>query len=194
MSANRSQIAKNNDKVTFGFWVYLMTDCMLFAVLFATYAVLRNNTAGGPVASDIFSLPLVLAGTLVLLTSSLTSGLMLLAVQRGSITHVMRWLGVTMLLGGVFLGLELYEFTSLVAEGHSWTVSAFLSAFFTLVGTHGLHILIGLIWASVLLWRISDHGLNPTNVRRLTLFGLFWHFLDIIWIFIFSFVYLLGVL
>ncbi len=179
-------------KTTFGFWVYLMTDCVLFATLFATYAVLRGNTFGGPGASELFSLPFVLVETLLLLTSSFTAGLVMLAVARADRRAVLTWLGVTFVLGAAFLGMELYEFRELVHEGNSWTRSGFLSAFFTLVGTHGLHILTGLIWIAVLGLQVARRGIITATVRRLTLFSLFWHFLDIIWIFIFTFVYLMG--
>jgi cytochrome o ubiquinol oxidase subunit 3 len=132
-------------KTTFGFWVYLMTDCVLFATLFATYAVLRNNSFGGPVGEDIFNMPFVLIETLILLTSSLTVGLSLLSAHARKIKTTLTWLVTTFILGAMFLGMELYEFNHLIAEGHSWEASAFLTAFFTLVGTHGLHIFVGLL-------------------------------------------------
>lgn len=179
-------------KTTFGFWVYIMTDCVLFATLFATYAVLHNNTFGGPSASELFSMPFVLAETLILLASSFTCGLAMLAVHRRDKAQVVNWLVVTFLLGALFLGMELYEFRELVHEGNGWQRSGFLSAFFTLVGTHGLHITTGLLWIAVLLGQVFRRGLPSATVRRLTLFSLFWHFLDIVWIFIFVIVYLLG--
>ncbi len=194
-----SEIAKHSahvdaqSKTTFGFWVYIMTDCILFASLFATYLVLRGNTAGGQPASELFSLPFVLTETLILLTSSFTAGLALLAARHRKRTQVINWLLVTSLLGLAFLGMELYEFTHLVHEGNGWQRSGFLSAFFTLVGTHGLHIMTGLLWIGVLITRVVRHGLSPVSVKRLMLFGLFWHFLDIVWIFIFTIVYLMGV-
>lgn len=169
-----------------------MTDCILFASLFATFMVLRHNTYGGPAGYDLFDLNFVLVETLILLTSSFTCGLMMLALRKNHKTGVLTWLGVTFLLGLAFLGMELYEFNHLLSEGHSWRTSAFLSAFFTLVGTHGAHILAGLIWIVVLFVRISRRGLSVHENRKLGLFSLFWHFLDIIWIFIFTFVYLLG--
>ncbi len=182
------------DKTAFGFWIYLMTDCVLFASLFATYAVLRHNTAGGQMASELFSLPYVLIETFILLTSSLTSGLALLAARYANRQQVIIWLGVTFLLGTAFLGMEISEFRHLALEGNSWRRSGFLSAFFTLVGTHGLHITSGLIWLGVLLARIVRRrdGLHGAMLKRLTLFSLFWHLLDIVWIFIFSIVYLGG--
>jgi cytochrome o ubiquinol oxidase subunit 3 len=179
-------------KMSFGFWVYLMTDCVLFATLFATYAVLHNNTFGGPGGKELFSLPFVLTETLLLLTSSFTCGLAMLAAHRKRSELVLLSLGLTFLLGVAFLGFELTEFRHLALEGNSWHRSAFLSSFFTLVGTHGLHIATGLLWAVVLAVKINTKGLIHSNVRKLTLFSLFWHFLDIVWIFIFSIVYLLG--
>jgi cytochrome o ubiquinol oxidase subunit 3 len=181
-------------KTIFGFWVYLMTDCVLFASLFAVYAVLHNNTFGGPSGSQLFSLPFVLTETLILLTSSFTCGLGILAANRGSRDKVVAWFSVTFLLGVSFLAMELTEFSHLVHDGNSWTRSGFLSSFFTLVGTHGLHITIGLLWMLVLMLQVLRRGLTTSTVKRLTLLSLFWHFLDIIWIFIFTIVYLLGAL
>lgn len=179
-------------KVSLGYWVYLMTDCVLFATLFATYAVLRGNTFGGPGAAQLFSLPYALVETLLLLTSSFVSGLAIVAARSGQTTRVLLALALTGLLGAGFLGMELHEFAGLAADGNSWQRSGFLSAFFTLVGTHGLHILTGLIWLVMSIAQISKHGLTTPILRRLTLFSVFWHFLDIIWIFIFTIVYLLG--
>jgi len=181
-------------KSIFGFWVYLMTDCVLFASLFATYAVLHNNTFGGPSGSQLFSLPFVLTETLILLTSSFTCGLGVLSAYNGQKNKVVAWFSVTFLLGASFLAMELTEFSHLVHDGNSWTRSGFLSAFFTLVGTHGLHITIGLLWMAVLMLQVLRKGLGRATVKRLTLFSLFWHFLDLIWIFIFTIVYLLGAL
>ena len=138
------------EKTVFGFWVYLMTDCVLFASLFAVYAVLHGNTFGGPGGKDIFKLPYVMIETFALLTSSFTCGLAMLAAQRKAKQQVLFWLGVTFLLGITFLCLELNEFHHLVAEGNSWRRSGFLSSYFTLVGTHGLHITIGLIWMAIM--------------------------------------------
>lgn len=181
-------------KVTLGFWVYLMTDCVLFASLFATYLVLHNNTNGGPSSSVLFSLPYVLVETMLLLTSSFISGLALLAMHRRNKKRVLLWLSVTALLGLAFLAMEISEFTKMVHQGHGWQQSGFLTGYFTLVGTHGLHIAVGLLWLSVLVVMILKRGLVASNVKRLTLFSLFWHFLDIVWIFIFTVVYLIGAL
>jgi cytochrome o ubiquinol oxidase subunit III len=179
---------------TFGFWVYIMTDCVLFATLFATYAVLHHNTFGGPAGQQLFSLPYVLIETLVLLTSSFTCGLGILAARAARPRQVLAWFGVTFLLGLTFLTLELTDFGQLVAAGNSWSRSGFLSSFFTLVGTHGAHITAGLLWMLVLIAKVASGGLTRNNIRRLTLLSLFWHFLDLIWIFIFTIVYLFGAL
>jgi cytochrome o ubiquinol oxidase subunit 3 len=174
------------EKTFFGFWVYLMTDCVLFASLFAVYAVLHHNTFGGPSGYDIFRLPYVLIETFVLLTSSFTCGMAMLASQRRSKNTVLFWLGVTFLLGLTFLVMELHEFRGLVLQGDSWRRSGFLSSYFTLVGTHGLHITFGLIWMAIMCIYIWKRGLTDTVRKRLTMLSLFWHFLDVIWIFIFT--------
>jgi cytochrome o ubiquinol oxidase subunit 3 len=176
-----------------GFWLYLMTDCILFASLFATYAVLAPGTAAGPSGSDIFQMPLVLTETIILLTSSLTCGLALIALKQNQLLKSLLLLATTYMLGVAFLTIEITEFATLINEGHSWQQSAFLSAFFVLVGTHGLHILIGLLWLLILVCVLLRRGLTPKLTRQFALFGLFWHFLDLIWIFIFTIVYLLGV-
>jgi cytochrome o ubiquinol oxidase subunit 3 len=183
----------SEDKALFGFWVYIMTDCVLFASLFATFAVLRANTFGGPSGQQLFKPSYVLLETLALLTSSFTCGLAILAARSRNRRHVLMCLGLTFLLGLLFLGLEVNEFHNLVVAGNSWRRSGFLSAFFTLVGTHGLHITVGLTWMAVMMARIWRGGLSTHNVRRLTLLSMFWHFLDIIWIFIFTIVYMMGV-
>ncbi len=180
------------DRKAIGFWIYLMTDCILFATLFATFGVLMSATAGGPAGSDIFSMPYILVETMLLLVSSFTAGIATITVARGKKKQTLVWLALTFLLGAAFLAMELYEFNLLVSEGHSWQTSAFLSSYFTLVGTHGLHITAGLLWLVVLFVRLVRHNFKHTDVARLSLFSLFWHFLDIIWIFIFSFVYLIG--
>lgn len=181
-----------DDKTLFGFWVYLMTDVVVFATLFATFAVLRNNTFGGPTGGQLFSLPYVLVETLLLLTSSFTVGMAILAARQQNKQQVLMWFGLTFILGAAFLGMELSEFRHLVIDGNSWRRSGFLSSYFTLVGTHGLHIAIGLIWMAVSFVLVIKRGLGRNVVRKLTLLSLFWHFLDIIWIFIFTIVYLLG--
>jgi cytochrome o ubiquinol oxidase subunit 3 len=181
-----------DSKTIFGFWVYLMTDCVLFASLFAAYAVLHNNTFGGPGAKDLFSLPYALTETLILLTSSFVCGLAILAAQRRNKKQVLFWFSLTFVLGLAFLVMEFSEFSRLVRDGHSWHNSAFLSSYFTLVSTHGLHITAGLIWIGTMLIRVYRTGLNRISVRQLTILSLFWHFLDVVWIFIFTIVYLMG--
>lgn len=186
------EIRQAESKTIFGFWLYLMTDCVLFASLFATYAVLHTNTFGGPSGRQLFSLPYALLETLVLLTSSFTCGLGVLAAQRRRKYQVLSWFSITFLLGASFLALELTEFSHLLHDGNSWRRSGFLSSYFTLVGTHGLHITIGLLWILVMMLYVSRHGFGGSVVKKLTLLSLFWHFLDVIWIFIFTIVYLLG--
>lgn len=191
MSRAEEEVAVYQRK-SLGFWVYLMTDCVLFATLFATFAVLQSATAGGPSGADIFDLPFVLIETMLLLTSSFTAGLAVLGAERGYKKQTILWLVITFLLGATFLAMELWEFNHLIAEGAGWQQSAFLSSYFVLVGTHGLHIATGLIWMAVVIFRLMQRNFKETDVRRLSLLGLFWHFLDVIWIFIFSFVYLIG--
>lgn len=181
-----------NDRVMFGFWVYLMTDLLMFAVLFAVYAVLRGNTLGGHTGRELFSLPLALTETLLLLTSSFTVGIGMIAARRGLRNQVLFWFGITFLLGLTFLGIELYEFAELIHEGYTLQTNAFLSSFFVLVGTHGLHIISGLLWMAITLFFVVRRGLNAHMVRKLALLSLFWHFLDIVWIFIFTIVYLMA--
>lgn len=183
---------ENFFKTILGFWVYLMTDCVLFGCFFAAYAVLHNNTYGGPSGRDIVVLPYVLTQTLFLLTSSFTCGLGMLAGYRFDSRGVFKWFAVTFLLGAAFLGMEFTEFYHLYREGNSWQRSGFLSSFFSLVGTHGAHITAGLLWTIVLMTQIFYRGLTLNTLRRLVCLGLFWHFLDVIWIFIFTFVYLMG--
>ena len=177
-----------------GFWLYLMSDCLIFAILFATYAVLGRNYAAGPSPADLFDLPLVAINTSMLLLSSITYGFAMLQMERAKKAETLFWLGVTGLFGAVFIGLEMYEFIHLIHEGAGPQRSAFLSAFFTLVGTHGLHVTVGLIWLVTLMVQVGKYGLIEENKRRLMCLSMFWHFLDVIWIGVFSFVYLMGVL
>lgn len=181
-------------KTVLGFWIYLMTDCLLFASLFATYAVLHHETFGGPSSHQLFDLSTAFAETMILLFSSVTCGFGMLASLKNKKNHVIAWLGVTFILGASFIAFELHEFAHLVREGNSWTKSAFLTSFFSLVGTHGLHVTIGLIWMLVMIGQLQYGGITVNTFRRLVIFSLFWHFLDLIWIFIFTFVYLMGVI
>ncbi len=177
-----------------GFWIYLMSDCLIFAVLFATHGVLGRNYAAGPSPADLFDLPLVAINTAMLLFSSITYGFAMLQMERNAKMETIFWLGVTAVFGLAFLGLELYEFYHLIQEGAGPTRSAFLSSFFTLVGTHGLHVTFGIIWIVTMMVQVKMHGLIPENRRRLMCLSMFWHFLDVIWIGVFSFVYLIGVI
>lgn len=182
--------AAANDRVMFGFWIYLMTDLLVFSVLFAVYAVLHGNTVGGATGRDLFSLPLALQETLLLLTSSFTCGIGMIAARRNNKARTLVWFGVTFILGALFLSLEMKEFTEFIREGQTLKSNAFLSSFFVLVGTHGLHITSGLLWMAITMVYVVKRGLNSHLVRKLALLSLFWHFLDIVWIFIFTIVYL----
>ncbi len=184
---------EKNEKTFLGFWIYLMTDLLMFAGLFAAFIVLRNNTFGGVGGSQIFNMPFVLVETLFLLTSSFTCGVALLLAHEKKLKGVIAMLCTTFLLGAGFLGMELYEFSHLFSEGHTYQKSAFLSSYFALVGTHGLHITAGLLWMLILIIFILKKGLTQGGIRKITLMSLFWHFLDIVWIFIFTIVYLMGV-
>ena len=175
-----------------GFWIYLMSDCLIFAVLFAGYAVYGHSYAGGPGPRELFELPLVALNTTMLLLSSITYGFAMLVMEQGRKGATLAWLGVTGLFGLAFLGIEMYEFTHLIHEGATPQSSAFLSAFFTLVGTHGLHVTMGIVWLVTLMFQVMRRGLIPANRRRLMCLSMFWHFLDVVWIGVFTFVYLMG--
>ena len=177
-----------------GFWLYLMSDCLIFAVLFAVYAVLGRNYAAGPSGADLFDLQLVAINTALLLFSSITYGFAMIGMQARRKAQVLGWLAVTGLLGLGFLAIEIYEFHHLIHEGAGPGRSAFLSSFFTLVGTHGLHVTFGCIWLVTLMLQVNKHGLTAPNRRRLMCLSMFWHFLDVVWIGVFTFVYLMGVL
>lgn len=178
----------------FGFWLYLLSDLMIFACLFATYGVLSQSFAAGPSGRDLFDLGLVAINTGVLLVSSITYGLAMIAMQRHSLRGLVGWLVATGVLGLAFLGIELYEFAHLIHLGAGPQRSAYLSAFFALVGTHGLHVLFGVVWLAVLVVQLRKHGITPANARRVACLSMFWHFLDVVWIGVFTFVYLMGVL
>jgi cytochrome o ubiquinol oxidase subunit 3 len=177
-----------------GFWLYLMSDCLVFACLFATYGVVGRSYAAGPSGADLFDLPLVALNTTFLLLSSITYGFAMLEMQRKRVKPLLAWLAITGLFGLAFLGVELYEFHHLIHEGAGPQRSAFLSAFFALVGTHGLHVTFGCVWLVTLMLQVSKHGLVTANKRRLVCLSMFWHFLDVVWIGVFTFVYLMGVL
>ncbi|WP_028227108.1 cytochrome o ubiquinol oxidase subunit III [Paraburkholderia ferrariae] len=180
----------------FGFWLYLMTDCIIFASLFAVFAVMQNQFAGGPTGKDLFDIPGVAMETAVLLLSSITYGFAMVAAHSKRNAQVLVWLAITFVLGATFLYFELHEFAHLIAEGAGPDRSAFLSAFFTLVATHGLHVTLGMVWMIVLMVQVAKakDGLGERELRRLTCLSLFWHFLDIVWICVFSFVYLASVI
>jgi cytochrome o ubiquinol oxidase subunit 3 len=186
----------DTDMTVFGFWTYLMSDLILFSSLFIAFAVLNGHVADGPSAKDLFadSLGFVLTETFLLLISSVTFGFAVLASYKNHVKQVILWLVITFFFGAGFIGMEIYEFTHLIHEGYGPDRSAFLSSFFSLVGTHGIHVTCGLIWMIVLMIQISKNGLTLPNTRRLACLSLFWHFLDIVWICVFSVVYLLGVI
>lgn len=176
----------------FGFWVYLMSDCVLFATLFATYAVLAPNVFGGPSGKELFNLEFILIGTFLLLFSSFTCGLAIIASYKKAAKETIFWFFVTFLLGLSFVIMEIYEFSHLIHNDHGPQSSAFLSIFFTLVGTHGFHVTCGLVWLIILMIQIKKYGFSHMTKDKITCFGLFWHFLDLIWIFVFTIVYLMG--
>jgi cytochrome o ubiquinol oxidase subunit 3 len=176
--------------VGFGFWLFLLSDIVVFSALFAAYAVLADRTAGGPSGPQLFDRTHVLIETGCLLFSSFTCGLLALSIERRSAGSTYLWAVVTFVFGAGFLGLEISEFMRMVAEGAGPTRSAFLSAFFTLVGTHGVHVTLGLCWLTVMMAQVATLGFRPVVVRRLLCFTLFWHALDIVWIGIFTIVYL----
>jgi cytochrome o ubiquinol oxidase subunit III len=177
-----------------GFWVYLMSDCLIFAMLFATFGVLGGNYAAGPAPKDLFDLPLVAVNTSMLLISSITYGFAMLSMQRSKIGATQAWLAITGLFGLAFVGIELSEFAHMIHEGATPQRGAFLSSFFTLVGTHGLHVSFGLVWLVTLMAQVWRFGLIEANRRRLMCLSMFWHFLDVVWIGVFTFVYLMGML
>jgi len=174
----------------FGFWLFLLSDIIIFAALFATYSVLSGSTAGGPSAAELFDKRHVFMETVCLLASSVTCGFGLLALNRTDARALYFWMGITFLLGVCFLTMEGREFASMVAAGAGPSRSAFLSGFFTLVGTHGLHVSLGLVWLVVMLLQVVTLGFRPMVSRRFFCFALFWHALDIVWVGVFTIVYL----
>ncbi|HJV45182.1 MAG TPA: cytochrome (ubi)quinol oxidase subunit III [Bacillota bacterium] len=175
-----------------GFWLFLGGEMVLFGSLFATFIALRHGTAGGPKAQELFSLPMVALATFILLTSSLTSVLAILGMHRQNVGVLRGWLWITVLLGVAFLGLEVYEFTEYVNEGHTISSSAFGSAFYTLVGFHGGHVLAGVTWITLLIAQSYKKGLTVITAPKFYLASLYWHFVDLVWVFIFTVVYLIG--
>jgi cytochrome o ubiquinol oxidase subunit 3 len=183
-----------DDTKVFGFWIYLMTDLVIFAALFATFIVLRNATFGGPSGHTLFELPTVIEETFILLSSSFTCSLATLAMHRKQRGWVIFWFFVTFALGAAFLFLEIKEFSQFIHEGAGPDSSAFLSSFFILVGTHGFHIAIGLLWKIVAMLRAYLRPLSPLAISQAFRLAFFWHFLDVVWVFIFTIVYAAGIL
>jgi cytochrome o ubiquinol oxidase subunit 3 len=178
----------------FGFWLFLITDVILFGTLFATYVVLRLNTDGGPTGAELLEMNGIIISTFILLTSSFTSGIAVLEMNKGNKRGLILWLAITAVLGASFIYLEVNEFIHLVHEGANIGTSAYWSAFFVLVGTHGLHVSLGLIWMIALILQIRRRGITPVTKRKVGIISLYWHFLDVVWIFVFSIVYLMGVM
>jgi cytochrome o ubiquinol oxidase subunit 3 len=191
--ANRGPESKSI-VVPYGFWLFVLSDMVLFSALFATYASLVTATAGGPTTIQLFDRKLVAIETMALLLSSFTCGLAMIAASRRNMPWTQIWLAVTGALGFVFLCIELYEFTHMIGEGAAPQRSAFLSSFFTLVGTHGLHVFVGLLWLGTMMAQLFAKGYRQHITRRLLCFSIFWHALDIIWVAIFTIVYLIGTL
>ena len=175
---------------SFGFWLFLLSDVVMFSALFAAYAVLQEHVAGGPDGLKLFNRGYVLAETMCLLISSFTCGLCALAIERRATAAFYLWGIVTFVLGAAFIGLEISEFLRMIREGAAPERSAFLSAFFTLVGCHGLHVSLGLAWLATMMAQVGTLGFRPQIVRRLLCFTLFWHALDIVWVGVFTIVYL----
>lgn len=193
LSHARPEDERHTEVTVFGFWTFLMNDAILFALLFATYATMVNRTAGGPTGPELFDIGNAFIETLVLLVSSFTFGMGAVALKEGRERAVRLWLGVTLVLGLSFIGLELREFASLIGQGATAQTSGFLSSFFVLLSTHGLHVLVGCIWIVVMLVQVSTFGLSRQVRSRILRLGLFWHFLDLVWIVIFTTVYLPAV-
>jgi cytochrome o ubiquinol oxidase subunit 3 len=191
--ANEAGPAPKRVVVAYGFWIFLLSDIVMFSALFAGYAVLMHSTAGGPTGAELFDQVNVAIETACLLASSYTCGLMSLAINSHRRVGTYFGAAVTFLLGGLFLALEIHEFANMIAIGATPERSAFLSAFFTIVGCHGLHVGLGLIWLTVMMAQVAVQGFRPIVERRLLCFSLFWHALDIIWVGLFTVVYLLGV-
>jgi len=180
--------------VPYGFWLFVLSDMVLFSALFATYASLVHATDGGPTTNELFDRNLVAIETIALLVSSFMCGLAMIAAKRANMFWTQLWLLVTGLLGAVFLGIELYEFAHMISEGAGPQRSAFLSGFFTLVGSHGVHVTCGLLWIGTMMAQVWAKGFQPHIMRRLLCLSVFWHALDIIWVAIFTIVYLIGTL
>lgn len=179
-----------------GFWIFLAGETVLFASLFATYLALKDSVPSEDhlLAAELFHLPLAFVMTMLLLTSSLTSVYAIYHMRNNNFQKMQLWLGITALLGAGFLALEIYEFVEYVGLGHSFRSSAFGSAFYFLIGTHGFHVIVGLIWVTLLILRNANRGISVYTAAKVNTFALYWHFIDVVWVFIFTIVYLLGVL
>ncbi len=176
----------------FGFWVFLGAEIVLFATLFTTYLVYLHHTAGGPTPKDLFDVKEFMIETFLLLVSSFTCGIATHELRRGNRSGLIVWLIITLLLGAGFVGMEINEFVHYVHEGATIQTSAFLSGFFILVGTHGCHVTLGIFWMISIIIQLATKGINPTTARKTFIVGIYWHFLDVVWIFIFTAVYLTG--
>ncbi len=185
---------EENQMKILGFWIFLGAEIVLFATLFTVYLILADRTGSGPTGKDIFALSGILWETFILLTSSFTIGLAINAMRHGMKKATMWLIGITLLLGASFIGIEIYEFFHYVHEGATLSTSAFTSALLVLLGTHGGHVTFGLFWGLAILMQVKKHGLTPRTANKTFIFSLYWHFLDVVWIFIFSFVYLKGLM
>ncbi|OZM58456.1 cytochrome (ubi)quinol oxidase subunit III [Lottiidibacillus patelloidae] len=199
-AVNNNTLPANPEKATLegknkflGFWFFLGGECVLFASLFGTYLTLRKGYADGPTPAELFDLELVFAATMILLVSSLTSVIAIFGLKEHNFKKMQIWLGITVALGLAFLILEIYEFVHYIHLGHTMTSSAFGSAFYTLVGTHGAHVAFGVTWITILMVRNAKRGLSTYNAPKFYIAALYWHFIDVVWVFIFTLVYLLGV-
>ena len=175
-----------------GFWLFLGGEAVLFGTLFATFLALRNSIGEGPAAADLFQLPLIALATIILLTSSLTSVFAVQGLHQNNVKSMVNWLIITVILGLGFLGLEVYEFVHYVHEGLNFTTSAFSTAFYTLVGFHGAHVAFGVAWISIVIWQVKTRGLNFVTAPKVYVSAIYWHFIDVVWVFIFTVVYLMG--
>ncbi|WP_028358040.1 cytochrome o ubiquinol oxidase subunit III [Brackiella oedipodis] len=189
---HHEHLKEQAERDNFGFWLYILSDCMIFATLFACYGVMSGNFAQQTEPHEVFEVPFVLIETILLLVSSFTFGMAMLGLNKGNLKQIKLWMSITFVLGVSFVTMELYEFNNLAHEGVTPQLSGYWSAFFTLVATHGLHVTAGLIWMIVMFVSFSKRGLDHENVNRMNQLSVFWHFLDIIWICVFTFVYLLG--
>lgn len=185
---------EEEEKYILGFWIFLASDLILFACLFATYFVLRTHTDGGPTGADLFEIPIFTLETFLLLTSSFTCGLAMHAMRQGHLRSLIGWIAVTVALGLAFVGIEVSEFIAYSAEGATMQRSAFLSAFYALVGTHGLHVSLGIVWLTLIAIQLKRKSIQPKTARKFINAGLYWHFLDVVWVMIFTAVYLMGVM